>query len=183
MYRLRLWIFLSLSFTSVSAQPESWYINQLAEKLNAQTEVQVENGRVDLVSDEYAIEVERATNWKHSIGQSLWYALQTNKKPGIILLMASVDERKNGIRLQSALDYAGLGDKVKVWFYPEDFGETYDEVQSEFNQQKQSPAKETGYWLTTSSDVRHNYRCKWYTVSKGRYCTAIEGKPCGICRG
>ena len=29
------------------------------------------NGRVDIVTDEYAIEVEWANNWKHSIGQAL----------------------------------------------------------------------------------------------------------------
>ncbi|MBI1248749.1 hypothetical protein GC197_13025 [bacterium] len=42
----------------------------------------------------------------------------------------------------------------------------------------------TGYWLNTSSNVRHNAGCKHFgKTSRGKYCTATEGKPCGICGG
>lgn len=177
-----LFVLLLLS-SFLSAQPESWYIGQISVKLNGQTEVPVENGRVDIVTDKYAIEVERAANWKHAVGQCLWYALQTNKQPGIALIMTSIDDRRHGIRLQSTLDYAGLGEKVKVWFYPEDFDSSFDDVVKEFDQGKQKDPKATGYWLSTNSGVRHNSRCRWYTNSKGRYCKMSEGRACSVCGG
>ncbi len=40
-----------------------------------------------------------------------------------------------------------------------------------------------GYWLTSSSGVRHNSTCRWYRKSKGRQCGPNEGKPCGVCGG
>jgi hypothetical protein len=50
----------------------------------------------------------------------------------------------------------------------------------------QSAALETrklGYWLTSSSNVRHNSGCRYYENSKGRACSADEGKPCEVCGG
>lgn len=172
-----------MSHLFLFSQPESWYITEIASSIDGQTEVPVENGRVDIVTSTHAIEVERASNWKHSIGQCLWYALQTNKEPGIILIMESIADRKHGIRLQSALDYAGLGAKVKVWFYPEDFGGTYESIENSFNEEKKSIPGATSYWFTSSSGMRHNAGCRWFTNSKGRYCIESEGKPCGTCGG
>lgn len=41
-----------------------------------------------------------------------------------------------------------------------------------------------GYWLNSSSNVRHNSSCKHFRNTKrGRACSATEGKPCGICGG
>lgn len=40
------------------------------------------------------------------------------------------------------------------------------------------------YWLNTSTGVRHNQRCEHFQkTKKGRFCSADEGKPCGICGG
>ena len=50
----------------------------------------------------------------------------------------------------------------------------------------QSPAtqqKASGYWITTSSGVRHNSSCRYYMNSRGRACGATEGRPCKICGG
>lgn len=80
--------------------------------------------------------MERASNWKHSIGQSLWYAQQKNLAPGIVLLLLDEDDWKMGIRLNSTLQYAGLSDRVKVWYYPEDFKTTTTQYQQIFEQQK-----------------------------------------------
>ena len=43
-------------------------------------------GRVDCISDEYAIEIEWAEDWYHAVGQSLDDAVVMKRKPGIILL-------------------------------------------------------------------------------------------------
>ena len=37
------------------------------------------------------------------------------------------------------------------------------------------------YWITTSSNKRHNPGCRWYANSKGRPGTATEGIACKIC--
>lgn len=46
------------------------------------------------------------------------------------------------------------------------------------------PSQGEGYWLNTSSNVRHNSSCKWFNNTKsGRSCGANDGKGCGICGG
>lgn len=41
-----------------------------------------------------------------------------------------------------------------------------------------------GYWLNTSTGVRHNSNCKHYEhTKKGKPCKKSEGTPCGICGG
>lgn len=39
------------------------------------------------------------------------------------------------------------------------------------------------YWLTTSSGIRHNSRCRHYKNSNGRSCGPNDGKACKICGG
>ncbi len=165
------------------AQTEAWYVTEIARHLDGQTEVKVENGRVDIVTRTHAIEVERASNWKHAIGQSLWYALQTNLSPGIVLLVLDAEDWKMGLRLNSTLQYAGLGDKVTVWYYPQDFETSAAQIEERFAQERSADPDATGYWISGNSGVRHNARCQWFAKSKGRYGHAKEGKACGICGG
>ena len=42
---------------------------------------------------------------------------------------------------------------------------------------------ETGYWLSTNSNKRHNARCENYRKTRGYPCTKNEGQPCGKCGG
>ena len=42
--------------------------------------------RVDILTDNLAIEADWAYKWAEAIGQSAWYALQTKRKPGVLLL-------------------------------------------------------------------------------------------------
>lgn len=39
------------------------------------------------------------------------------------------------------------------------------------------------YWLTTSSETRHNCGCRWFEKTQGRLCTQNEGLPCTSCGG
>lgn len=183
MTKLFFCVFAILLSIPLLAQHESWYIETIAKQLNGQTEVPVENGRIDIVTQTHAIEVERAATWKHAIGQSLWYALQKNLSPGIVLIVLNSEDYNMGMRLNSTLQHAGLADKVKVWYYPQDFDTSPEQVRAQFEQQKTSDPNATGYWLSTNSQVRHNKNCQWYTTSNGRYCTSSEGKPCGKCGG
>ena len=53
--------------------------------------------RVDILTDSYAIEVDWSHKWKESIGQAMWYASVTNKKPGICLLCKNINEESHHI--------------------------------------------------------------------------------------
>ncbi len=50
--------------------------------------------RVDCLTDEYAIEFDYAKKWAESIGQSLYYAKMTGKKPAVAIIMSSLDDEK-----------------------------------------------------------------------------------------
>lgn len=49
--------------------------------------------RADCVTGEYAVEVDFASKWAEAVGQSLYYAIMTGKRPGILLIMEESDER------------------------------------------------------------------------------------------
>ncbi len=86
---------------------------RIAPKYNAKIEVLLwDKTRVDLVNDEYAIEVDCAPKWAEGIGQALYYAQVTGKKPGVILLIKDMQkEMKYVYRLQTvAAKY-----DIKVW--------------------------------------------------------------------
>lgn len=42
---------------------------------------------------------------------------------------------------------------------------------------------ETGYWLSTNSNKRHNRHCENYRKTRGYPCTKTDGSPCGKCGG
>jgi len=180
-------------FLPLHAQKEADYITELAQKLHGQSEVSCYGGRADIVTDTYAFEVEFAPKWKNAIGQSLWYGLQLDRKPGIIIVMRDLSERRYALMLQSALDYAGLTDQIKVMFYPEDFGGTFPEasppalavhtVSPTSSAIESSATIPSSYWKTTSSGVRHNSTCQYYQHSKGNYCKSSEGRACSKCGG
>jgi hypothetical protein len=89
--------------------------------MGGEMEVSVPGGRVDILTDTFAVEIEFAHKWKNAIGQSLWYGLQTNMTPGIVLIKREPSDNKYVIQLGSALAYAGLSERVRVWVYPDDF--------------------------------------------------------------
>ena len=54
---------------------------------HGQTEVSVEFGKVNILTDTYAIEVEHVYKFHKGIGQALQYAYETGKKPALALYM------------------------------------------------------------------------------------------------
>ena len=42
---------------------------------------------------------------------------------------------------------------------------------------------DTGYWLSTNSNKRHNRKCENYRKTRGYPCSSSEGTPCGKCGG
>lgn len=72
---------------------EKYYQTKLCKKLDGVMEYVLEDKtRVDCLTDEYAIEVDFAKKWAEGVGQSLYYAQMTGKKPAIGFIM---DEKKD----------------------------------------------------------------------------------------
>ena len=42
---------------------------------------------------------------------------------------------------------------------------------------------DTGYWLSTNSNKRHNRKCDNYRKTRGYPCSSSDGTPCGKCGG
>lgn len=62
---------------------------RLAPKYQAETEArQWDDTRVDLLTPTHAIEADWPRKWAEAIGQALYYAELTGKRPGIVLLIS-----------------------------------------------------------------------------------------------
>jgi len=84
----------------------------------AKMEVPVKYGRIDLLTDEYAVEVDRLEKFHEAIGQALHYARETGKKPAIAIFMEEQrDEDKE--KLKYVIRLCGYY-KIKVWFINEE---------------------------------------------------------------
>lgn len=70
---------------------ESEWCNALAKALLGETEVTTEHGRVDVLTDRFAIEVDRLAKWHEAIGQASHYAETTKKKATIALIILPND--------------------------------------------------------------------------------------------
>jgi len=55
--------------------------------LGGEVEVSMEGVRVDIITDHNAIEVDYTYKWYEALTQSLYYAILTGKKPGIVLIL------------------------------------------------------------------------------------------------
>ncbi len=106
-------IFLLLTATA-SALPEVHYQTIAAKLLDGAAEVTMaDRTRCDIVTDTHAIEVDWNGKWGEAIGQSLHYALLTNKRAGIILIMDTPNDTKESIRVNSIITSYKL--PVTLW--------------------------------------------------------------------
>ena len=71
------------------ASKESAWSQALAQVLAGRTEVPVPNGRIDVLSERYAIEVDRLEKWHEGIGQASHYGLAMNRIPCLALIIDS----------------------------------------------------------------------------------------------
>jgi len=60
-----------------------------------------------------AIVCDFGANWAEAIGQSSYYALQTGKKPGIVLILENAKERIYWIRLNTTIGHFNL--PIDTW--------------------------------------------------------------------
>ena len=69
------------------AANEAAWTTALAQYLAGQPEARVEFGRIDVLTDTYAIEIDFLRKWKEGVGQSLHYAAQTGKTACLALIV------------------------------------------------------------------------------------------------
>jgi hypothetical protein len=84
----------------------------------AKMEVPVRYGRIDLLTDEYAIEVDRLEKFHEAIGQALHYAKETGKKPAIAIFI--VDHQAGDKEKLKYVIWLCNYYKIKVWFINEE---------------------------------------------------------------
>jgi hypothetical protein len=94
--------------------PEKWYQETWCEAHKGQVEVVLPDGtRCDCVTDTHAIEFDFGDGWAEAIGQSAYYALQTKKKPGVVLILETMNDRKYWIRLNTIIERFNL--PIDTW--------------------------------------------------------------------
>ena len=82
--------------TPGSREPE--WSEALAKEMNARAEERTLYGsRCDIVTDVYAVEVERAGKWQEAIGQAWYYASVLGRKPAVLLLIEDKEKEQLNI--------------------------------------------------------------------------------------
>ena len=84
----------SLTFDLPSGGKESLWRDKLAQRWQGTTEKRVEGGRIDVLTDRYAIEVEFPHKWHEGLGQALHYSNATGK-PGVLAVIAYAQGEAN----------------------------------------------------------------------------------------
>ncbi|MDP2548505.1 MULTISPECIES: hypothetical protein [unclassified Oceanobacter] len=109
-------VLLSLAMNAHAARQhyEKWYQQRWCSNAGGQTEkVLSDKTRVDCVTSTHAIEFDFGNKWSEAIGQSLGYAIETNKRAGIVLILESPKDYKYWIKLNSIIDHYNL--PIDTW--------------------------------------------------------------------
>lgn len=80
--------------TKDTKRNERYYQEKFCKDLNGIVEYRLEDRtRIDCLTKRYAIEVDWAKKWAEGVGQSLYYAAMTKKKPAVGLIAGKNDTR------------------------------------------------------------------------------------------
>jgi len=71
--------------------------------------------RIDCLTETHAIEYDFGKKWAEAIGQSLYYAMHTGKRAGIVLIISPKETRFLD-RVNSVINHYGL--PIDVWGVP-----------------------------------------------------------------
>ena len=82
----------SINVNSNKKLTEKDYVNMYCTGIKEY--VLTDKTRVDCLTDEYAIEFDYAKKWAESIGQSLYYAKKTGKKPAVAIITNGENDLK-----------------------------------------------------------------------------------------
>lgn len=91
-------LFCIVTSPSQALEKEKYYSEKFCEEMAGQADYTLQDkSRVDCLTETHAFEVDWADGMKvyEAIGQSLYYASQTGKKPGILLLIRKDNSKKH----------------------------------------------------------------------------------------
>lgn len=95
-----LFLALLLPGPAFARAPERAYQEDWCAKAGGVVEYRLpDKTRVDCLTAEYAIEVDFASKWAEAVGQSLYYAEMTGKKPGVLLILEDGGDSRHLERL------------------------------------------------------------------------------------
>ena len=101
--------------------PEKYYQQQWCQDQGGQIEVVLpDKTRCDCLTSTHAVEFDFGSKWAESIGQSLYYAIQTGKKPGVVLILENQKDHRFWIRLNTVIDHFNLA--IDTWKIGEKVG-------------------------------------------------------------
>ncbi|WP_028294270.1 hypothetical protein [Oceanobacter kriegii] len=107
-------LFVSTNSHAARQHHEKWYQESWCSKAKGQTEiVQSDRTRVDCITQTHAIEFDFGNKWSEAIGQALGYAMETNKRAGVVLILESPEDYKYWIKLNSIIDHYEL--PIDTW--------------------------------------------------------------------
>lgn len=99
--KLLLILLISTCLYSKNIHKEKEYQKLFCEAANGQIEyVLSDKTRVDCLTKKYAVEVDFGRKAFESIGQSLHYAMMTNKKPAILLIIENKKDKRYAKRIK-----------------------------------------------------------------------------------
>jgi len=88
---------------------EKYYQTLLCDELSGEMEyVLQDRTRVDCLTEEYAIEVDFAKKWAEGVGQSLYYAHMTGRKPAVGFIMNTEKDKRYFKRLNTLAEKYGI---------------------------------------------------------------------------
>lgn len=82
-------------------QKEAYYVEQWCKPDFGKREVVLwDLTRVDCLTKDYAIEFDFAKKWAESVGQALYYAKMTGKKPAVVIILRQISDIKYVKRIE-----------------------------------------------------------------------------------
>lgn len=107
-----IFIFLLSTFPAEAKHiyPEKIYQNYFCNKIGGGTEFTLldKSGRIDCITKTEVIEVEFASKWAESIGQSLYYSIKTGLKPAVLLIIENNFDTRYLKKLNAVAEKYGI---------------------------------------------------------------------------
>lgn len=111
---LILFTFWSSPVLAEHKRPEKEYQRNWCAEARGHAEIRLPDGtRADCITRTHAIEFDFGQKWAESIGQALYYSMQTGKRAGIVLILERIEDRKFWIRLNSIVEFQRL--PIDTW--------------------------------------------------------------------
>jgi len=162
---------------------ESSWRDALAEHLGGTSEVPIEGGRVDVLTEHLAIELDWPHKWHEGLGQALHYADAMERQGALALIAYALGpdqlQERSKRRLEMVERLCEQNNIKLIVLFPNRPRED-EETRLTSNQDYASAT----HWLNAQSGVRHNATCRFFkNTAQGHACPPDAGRACSICGG